>query len=138
MSFCRYMLDISDEYGDPLYCHRPGSVYCGDHKCKYKGCGGKLGCRQHKCFMKHCLNVRLNGITNYCIEHICIHEGCMYGKKLCLYHMCTKCRDRERKPGYITCLNCLTYAEIIDKLLTRRYYFNVIPRDIMNILKDYL
>lgn len=119
------------------------SEFCSDHVCGYNGCLNHYTCTDHECqFQLHtgseCTRRIFDESSRLCARHICINGNCTKNKYECDIHMCINCRNREKEFGYKKCYECLTYIDIIETMLLPEYYFGAIPRDIINILKEYV
>jgi hypothetical protein len=138
--------ETSSIYGTE-FCMRDcfaGSNFCWYHMCiqfsvtTLKMCSNSRSkCMIHKCAAQNCSHSRLCDREKYCQYHICGIDGCHGQKEYCRQHRCA-C-DRVKYLEYDSCGVHLKYKEIIDRMsYDSSLYVSVLPRDIVNILEEYV
>lgn len=130
--------------GEVPLCNKPRfrtGKYCVEHTCGRNGCLNLLGCRLHicaaKCWSYSCGQEVFDKDTQYCINHICHWgDGCKNGS-WCATHYCSDCRDDRIYLNYKKCFNCLTYEDVLLTLITPNFYFGIIPKDIVDMIRSF-
>lgn len=119
--------------------------YCIVHTCGRNGCLNMMGCRLHQCVANpspftwvHCGKDVFEKNTQYCIDHICPWgDGCRKSRYGCEIHVCPNCRDDRIYLNYKKCFNCLTYEDVLLTLITPNFYFGIIPKDIVDMIRSF-
>jgi hypothetical protein len=143
---CRY-------YNGYRYCYEiiypKKTIYaCRQHMCTYISNGVRCknmssNCK-HKCKIPSCRDSILNDKADFCIHHVCgnsnegTNEICINYINGCEIHGCIYDCGLHRFDEYKKCINHLTYIDIVDGQSTKDFYFGMLPRDIVNMLKEYL
>lgn len=119
---------------------------CREHTCAYVEnnvrCKNMFSGCKHKCKSPSCNSVIVNENTNYCMRHLCGYGGpnvfCTNEFSECDKHVCDIVRCHSyRHDLYRKCIKHLIYDDVIDGLSSSDFYFGVLPKDIVNMLKSH-